>query len=183
MKYKLGYDYLFTCIPALPYKDKWIGDVSIGVSFKAYDNNNKLILPKEYKEVVFRNTQDEYSKYGINFSYYLSDTISVCYDKKKGFKIKYNYKIINLLQLIGISKIEYCIEYFSLGLDSNKEIYCTEPLLISEKELVDLILNNPNSFNTVDNKNAQVIACFEVDIDDLNEGNILVVCPSGTGKR
>lgn len=152
-KYRLGYSYLFLSTNELTYNDEKIGALTINVVFKVYG--------KSGEELLYNDTND-------HAVYILSDRkVYACnlfrcsvLNKENLFEFIPQPEFLKPLGNVSFEIVDYTKE-----LVTKENPYTLSPTYISKEEFEDIFRNNFESFDTTNNKSAQVTSYFTQEVE------------------
>lgn len=142
-KYRLGYDYLFLPKETITYKNDLIGDMSITVLFKLYDEkgNEKLFESEKMGDQSISLKNGERC--------YLSDFINCVFDREKIFEFELNPLFIKHLE----GSLSWEVVHFEKGIMKSR--FSVDSKEISKEEFMDIMRKHLDFFDVKDNYPAQ----------------------------
>ncbi|MDM0612416.1 hypothetical protein QTH09_15485 [Clostridium perfringens] len=158
-RYRLGYDYVFIPKKTFKYENDLIASTSILVLFKIYDINGN--------EILFETNEEELKEQKLSLrngdECYLCDLFK-CYFNI--FKTSSSNPPFDFMPTEYLFKSGYVVNFTIIKYTKDINTEISEPILIDEKEFVDIMKKNLDLFDVSDNKPAQSIAYIAVEVRD-----------------
>ncbi|WP_283689684.1 hypothetical protein [Clostridium perfringens] len=158
-RYRLGYDYVFIPKKTFKYENDLIASTSILVLFKIYDINGN--------EILFETNEEELKEQKLSLrngdECYLCDLFK-CYFNI--FKTCSSNPPFDFMPTEYLFKSGYVVNFTIIKYTKDINTEISEPILIDEKEFVDIMKKNLDLFDVSDNKPAQSIAYIAVEVRD-----------------
>lgn len=150
----IAYDYLFNYFGGDSFNGKVIRGACVELAIHAYKNNEEIRFESEPRAK----------------NRFYNEIFNIFFDTTEIFLIRKNIFIDNLFRIIyGWDSIEaevvgYSLDYYCSLSESErnnlpdevKELPCSTPMEVTEKEFKDFLTSHLNDFDISDNKPAQV---------------------------